>query len=130
VLTATSIGSVLVGGAGADTLNASQGSDTLTGGAGADRLVFGKQPWAPIHVTDFTHGQDLLDLKGLFAATGYTGTNPVADRYLSLISDGNGGTAILFDRDGAGTGQQWGTYVIDLEHVSPASLTNSDWVIR
>jgi Ca2+-binding RTX toxin-like protein len=130
VLTAAKAGDILVGGAGADTLNASQGADTLTGGAGNDRFVFGKPPWAPAHITDFVHGQDLLDLRGLFAGTGYTGTDPVADHYLSLISDGKGGTAILFDRDGAGAGQQWGTYVIDLEHVAPSSLTAADWIIR
>jgi Ca2+-binding RTX toxin-like protein len=130
VLTATKVGSVLVGGAGADTLNASQGSDTLTGGAGNDRFAFAAEPWSPVHITDFTHGQDILDLRGLFAGTGYAGSDPLADKYLILISDGTGGTALLFDRDGAGAGQKWGDYVIDLEHVSPTTLTNSDWVIR
>jgi Ca2+-binding RTX toxin-like protein len=130
VLTASKVGSVLVGGSGADTLNASMGSDTLTGGAGADRFVFAAEPWSPVHITDFTHGQDVLDLRGLFAGTGYAGSNPLADKYLVLISDGNGGTAVLFDRDGAGTGQKWGDYVIDLEHVSPTTLTSSDWLIR
>jgi hypothetical protein len=127
-LTATKTGDVLAGGAGADTLNASQGADTLTGGAGDDHFVFGKEPWAPAHVTDFTHGQDVLDLRGLFAGTGYAGSDPIADKYLSLVSDGKGGTAILFDRDGAGAGQKWGNYVIELEHVSPTSLSNSDWI--
>jgi Ca2+-binding RTX toxin-like protein len=130
VLTATKAGDFLVGGAGADTLNASQGADTLTGGAGNDRFVFAKAPWAPAHITDFLHGQDVIDLRGLFAGTGYTGVDPIADKYLSLASDGNGGTAILFDRDGAGAGQQWGDYVIDLEHVSPTSLSDGDWIIR
>jgi len=130
VLTAAKPGDILMGGAGADTLNASQGADTLTGGGGGDHFVFAKVPWSPAHITDFTHGEDVLDLRGLFAGTGYTGADPIADRYLSLISDGKGGTAILFDKDGAGTGQQWGTYVIDLEHVAPSTLTNSDWLIR
>jgi hypothetical protein len=130
VLTATKIGSVLVGGAGADTLSASMGSDTLTGGAGNDSFVFVKEPWSPVHVTDFTHGQDVLDLRGLFAGTGYSGTDPIADKYLSLVSDGQGGTAILFDRDGAGAGQKWGDYVIDLGHVAPSTLTKADWLIH
>lgn len=129
-LTATRIGSVLVGGAGSDTLNASMGSDTLTGGAGNDHFVLPNEPWTPIHITDFTHGQDVLDLRGLFAGSGYSGSNPLADKYLVLMSDGNGGTAVLFDRDGAGSGQKWGDYVIDLERVSPTSLSNSDWLIR
>jgi Ca2+-binding RTX toxin-like protein len=130
VLTATQVGSVLVGGAGADTLTASQGSDTLTGGAGNDRFAFVKPPWSPVHVTDFAHGQDVLDLRGVFAGTGYAGSDPLADKYLILIPDGSGGTAVLFDRDGAAAGQQWGTYIIDLEHVSPATLGAGDWLIR
>ncbi|MFC3070261.1 family 16 glycosylhydrolase [Phenylobacterium soli] len=130
VLTSAYAGDHLVGGAGSDTLNASRGADQLTGGAGADHFVFAAEPWAPAHITDFQHGQDVVDLKGLFAATGYWGSDPVADHYLTLISDGNGGTAVLFDRDGSGSGQQWGDYIIDLEHVSPSSLTSADWVIR
>jgi Ca2+-binding RTX toxin-like protein len=130
VLTATKVGSVLVGGAGADTLNASMGGDTLTGGAGNDVFVFAKEPWSPVHIADFTHGEDVLDLRGLFARTGYSGTDPIADKYLSLISDGHGGTAVLFDRDGAGAAHKGGDYVIDLEHVAPTTLTNADWLIR
>jgi hypothetical protein len=130
VLTSARAGDILVGGSGSDTLNAGQGADTLTGGAGNDSFAFANAPWAPVHITDFAHGQDVLDLRGMFAGIGYTGADPVADRYLILISDGAGGTAILFDRDGVATGQQWGDYVIDLEHVSPASLTPADWIIR
>ncbi|MFC3069747.1 family 16 glycosylhydrolase [Phenylobacterium soli] len=129
VLTSSVAGDSLAGGQGADTLNASRGADTLTGGAGADHFVFAHEPWAPAHITDFTAGEDKIDLRGLFQGTGYAGTDPVADHYLTLIPDGNGGTAVLFDRDGAGSGQQWGDYVIDLEHVSPASLTAKDWIV-
>ena len=130
VLTAQTTGATLTGGTGSDTLNASRGGDVLTGGAGADHFAFAAEPWSPVTITDFVHGQDVLDLRGLFAATGYWGTNPVADHYLSFISDGAGGTAVLFDRDGAGSGQQWGNYVIDLQHVDPSTMTAADWIIR
>jgi len=123
VLTSTTAGSLLTGGAGADTLNASDGLDTLTGGAGADRFVFGKEPWAPVHITDFKVGTDALDLSALFKTAGYTGTNPVADHYVFFESDGNGGTVIRFDHDGTGANPVWPNTIIDLEHVSPTGLT-------
>ncbi|MDB5446591.1 MAG: exsH, partial [Phenylobacterium sp.] len=123
VLTSSQAGSVLTGGAGADTLNASEGLDTLTGGAGADHFVFAKEPWAPIHITDFKLGADFLDLSALLKAAGYTGADPVADHYVSFESDGAGGTLIGFDHDGVGASPVWPNRIIDLEHVSPAGLT-------
>ena len=130
VLTSAAPGSVLTGGAGADTLNASQGADTLTGGAGADHFVFQKEPWAPAHITDFTPGTDVLDLRALFTAAGYKGADPVADHYLSFVSDGAGGTKVLFDPDGAGTAHAWPDYIIDLEKVAPGSVHTSDWLFH
>ena len=129
-LTSTNPGSVLTGGSGADTLNASQGEDTLTGGAGADRIVFGKEPWAPIHVTDFQPGQDKLDLSALFKAARYTGSNPVADHYVVVESDGAGGALIRFDHDGAGRNPVWPNTIIDLEHVAPSRVSAADWIIH
>ena len=123
VLTASAAGSVLTGGSGDDTFNASQGADTRTGGAGADRFVFGKEPWAPIHITDFQLGTDVLDLSALFRASGYTGSNPVADHYVTFESDGAGGTLVGFDHDGTGPSPVWPNRIIDLEHVSPAGLS-------
>jgi hypothetical protein len=120
VLTSTTNfpGSSLVGGAGADTFNAGQGSDTLAGGAGNDHFVFGKMPWAPAEITDFSHGQDVVDLRGMFAGSGYTGSDPVADHKLTLLSDGAGGTKVLFGSN----------YFLHLDHVAPTTLTGSDWI--
>jgi hypothetical protein len=56
----------LSGGAGADTLFAGSASDILTGGAGADRFVF-TQCGDPGRITDFTSGEDLIDLSALTA---------------------------------------------------------------
>jgi Ca2+-binding RTX toxin-like protein len=129
-LTSTFPGDRLFGGDGADTLNASRGYDTLSGGAGPDRFVFGDTPWAPIEISDFQHGVDSLDLRGVFKNTSYWGSDPVADKYLTLISDGAGGTQVLFDADGAAPGQQWGSYILHLSNISPWTLSPVDWVIR
>ncbi|THD82658.1 MAG: type I secretion C-terminal target domain-containing protein, partial [Phenylobacterium sp.] len=127
VLTSTGI-DTLVGGAGADTLNSSAGPDVLTGGAGADHFVFATEPWAPVQITDFTPGVDKIDVSGMLRAAGYTGSDPFADHYLSLASDGNGGTEVLFDPDGAGTAHPWPDYIIDLQGVAPSSVTANDWI--
>ncbi|WP_310541734.1 type I secretion C-terminal target domain-containing protein [Phenylobacterium sp.] len=123
VLTASGTGATLSGGAGDDTIYASQGDDVLTGGSGADQFVFGNEPWSPIRITDFTVGSDKLDLSALMQKAGYTGSDPIADRYVTLLDDGAGGTRLLFDRDGEGTSPQWGNYVIQLDKVSSSGLT-------
>ena len=126
VLTATAPGATLVGGAGADTLIASQGADHLTGGAGGDHFVFGQLPWSAGHITDFTPGSDLLDLRGLFAAIGYHGSDPLADGTLSFASDGAGDTRVLVKS----AASPWPTLVTTLDHVSPASLHSADWLFH
>jgi hypothetical protein len=121
VLTSNGPGDALLGGAGDDTLNASQGSDVLTGGAGADTFAWAKEPWSPARVTDFVAGQDRLDLSALLQASHYTGSDPVADGYVQLLDDGAGGAKLLLDHDGAGP--EWGNYIIHLEGTPVAGLT-------
>jgi Ca2+-binding RTX toxin-like protein len=116
-------GSTLTGGAGDDTINASQGPDVITGGAGADVFHWDREPWAPARITDFQLGTDRIDFSALFAAAGYTGSNPVADHYIQFLDDGAGGTKVVFDHDGPGPSPQWGNYVLQLEHVSSQGLT-------
>jgi len=123
VFTSTGPGSTFTGGAGNDTFNASQGNDSLTGGAGADVFRLPTEPWAPIHIMDFAVGTDRLDLSALFQASGYTGSNPIADGYIVLASDGAGGTIVRYDRDAAGPNPIWPNTIIDLHGVSPSGLT-------
>jgi hypothetical protein len=66
-------------------------NQALTGGGGADSFVFDYLPWNAGHITDFNPASDVLDLRALFSAAGYTGANPVADGYLNFTSDGSGG---------------------------------------
>jgi serralysin len=126
VLTATSPGVTLVGTSGADTLIASQGSDHLTGGAGADHFAFGHLPWSAGHITDFTPGSDVLDLRGLFTAIGYHGADPVTDGALRFVSDGAGNTTVLFKDPGL----PWPTLVTTLDHIDAANVHSADWLFH
>ena len=114
------------GTAGADTFYASQGGDQLTGGAGADLFVFNRQPWQPDNIADFQVGTDHLDVTALLQQVGYTGSDPVADGYITLIDDGNGGTYVRFDSDGTGPNPQYPNTIIDLQGVSSQGLTWSE----
>ena len=86
-------------------------------GRARDHFGFGKEPWSPERITDFQVGTDKLDLSALFQKVGYTGSDPVADHYVTFLDDGAGGTKLLFDDDGAGPHPQYGNYIIQLDHV-------------
>jgi Ca2+-binding RTX toxin-like protein len=63
------------GGDGADFISGGQGSDTLTGGAGVDTFYFGSvshsQGVTTDTITDFTSGEDLIDLSNVEWGTGF-----------------------------------------------------------
>lgn len=128
VLTSDQYADVLTGGAGADTLYAGQGPDQLTGGGGADVYAFRDLPWNAGFVTDFADGQDKIDLTALYSAHGYTGSDAVADRWVSFESDGAGGTKVFFDTDGPGAAQSWSFLITTLKGVAPGALSNADLV--
>jgi serralysin len=126
ILTSNDAGSTLSGGGGNDVLVAGRGADVLTGGVGRDIFDFDRIPTKAGRITDFTLGEDMLDLRGLFSAAGYKGTEPVIDRYIEFKSDGLGGSAVYFDPDGAGASAK--TLVTVLEKVAPAQLfAQNDW---
>ncbi len=117
-----------IGSAGNDTITASKGGGGLVGGAGDDHFVFTSVPGGTIAIGDFTHGQDVIDMRGLFASIGYAGTNPIADHHLTLLSDGAGGTKVMLDPDG--TGPKAALYILDIQHVAPTTLTTTDWIFH
>ena len=123
-ITSNNYGSTIVGGTGNDTLIAGKGADHLTGGAGSDTFVFNSLPTHAGDITDFTHGVDKLDLSGIFSSIGYTGTNPLKGNYLSFVSDHHGDTNVYVNaHNGAGS-----ILVTTLDHISPSSITTSDWI--
>ncbi|HEY9219008.1 MAG TPA: M10 family metallopeptidase C-terminal domain-containing protein, partial [Phenylobacterium sp.] len=120
----------LTGGAGNDTLHASRGQDLLTGGGGDDIFAWAEEAWAPAVITDFDPGNDKLDFRALFDQAGYYGATPFQDGYLSVIGDGADGTKVLYDRDAAGSGQQWPNYILHIEHVAPGAISSSDFLVQ
>ena len=76
-LTGNTLANTIVGGAGDDRINGGAGFDTLTGGAGKDTFVFsstgdagnGTTAGTRDTITDFTQGQDKIDLSPIDANT-------------------------------------------------------------
>jgi hypothetical protein len=115
----------LTGGSANDTITAGHSSDTITTGGGHDVVAFKYVPWNASHVSDFTVGVDRADFSQLLASQGYSGSDPVAAGYLSLVSDGHGGTEVLLDRDASGAVRSIPITVTDLQGVSPDGLAYS-----
>jgi hypothetical protein len=118
-------GQILTGSTGNDAFYAGRNSVVMTGSGGADVFVFQHLPWNGARITDFALGTDRLDFTALFAASGYTGFDPVADGYMRFDPDGQGGTRVYFDPDGPASGNPWPFLMTTLEGVSPIGLTAS-----
>jgi archaellum component FlaF (FlaF/FlaG flagellin family) len=109
----------LIGNDGNDVLIGGAGGDTLTGGAGSDRFTFNDFSERTDRVTDFTIGADQIDLRGLFDALNYTGTNPIQDGYLKFVGSGST-TSVQIDPDGAGVAIA--RTLANLDNTNPTSL--------
>ena len=84
----------IAGRAGADRIVGGGGADVLTGGSGADRFVFGRiadsgPGPSRDRISDFTTGQDRIDLRGI-DADGAAGTGNGTFRFLAAGFDGAG----------------------------------------
>jgi beta-glucanase (GH16 family) len=127
-ITSNDHGSTLIGGTGNDTMIAGHGPDMLTGGGGSDSFVFNFAPWSAGHITDFTPGTDTMNLSGVLSAYGYTGTNPVADGWLSFVADGAGNTRVMVNPHDPSW--PWSYLITTLDHVAPATITSHDWIFH
>jgi len=116
----TTYANTLSGNAGNDELVAGKAADILTGGTGADEFVYKALPSKAGHVTDFTVGTDMLDLRGIFKTAGYTGTDPIADHHLILTANSSGGTVVYYDATGNPSGTK--VAITTLDHVTPSAL--------
>ena len=124
-ITSNDYGSTVIGGTGNDTLIAGHSPDTLTGGAGSDTFVFNFVPWGAGQITDFTSGTDKIDLSAVLSSYGYTGSNPIADGWLSLNSDGAGNTLVYLNAHDPSNPYPY--LITTVDHVAPTSLGLSDF---
>lgn len=90
----------LVGTAGDDVLTGGIGADTLTGGAGRDTFVYQSMRDATDTITDFTPGEDLLDITVLLQSLGVSGSQPFAEGVARWVSVA-GGVQLQIDSDGS-----------------------------
>ena len=60
----------LIGGSGNDMLKGGTGADELTGGEGADSFIYGRLSEGGDTITDFTVGEDVLDLREVMLIAG------------------------------------------------------------
>ena len=134
VLSGSGGDNVISGGTGNDTLTGNAGRDTLAGGAGNDVFDFnaladlGLGSTARDIITDFTAGQDLIDLLGIDADAVLAG-----DQAFTLvtsfttaggeISYSNGILYFNTDNDTAAE------YEIQLTGTIPASLTAANFIL-
>jgi subtilisin-like proprotein convertase family protein len=118
IIIANDFGDTIQAGRGNDTIVAGRGADTLYGGPGSDTFAFNFLTTGLDVIHDFTAGQDVIDLNQLLTSINYSGTNPIADGWLDLLSDGNGGTDVVID---AHNGQPT-VMVVDVLGVAPSLL--------
>jgi subtilisin family serine protease len=115
-----------------DTIQAGRGNNTIVTGLGADTLygapagstntfVFNSMKTASDTLLNWASGSDTIDMHQLFTSIGYTGSNPLADGWLSLVSDGKGGTNVAVDAH-TGAGPQT---IVDVAGIAAALLHQS-----
>jgi subtilisin-like proprotein convertase family protein len=112
-----------------DTIQAGRGNNTIVAGTGADTFYgapsgstdifnFNFLKTAPDTIQNWVSGSDIIDMHQLFASIGYAGTDPVADGWLSLISDAKGGTNLVVDPHNGLPSQT----IVDVIGVAPLAL--------
>ena len=112
---------VLVGTPGDDIFIGRDGGDRITTGAGQDIIVMLSVRDAGDIVTDFTPGQDRVDLRTLLASIGYSGSNALADGVVQIRAT-RGGLSIDLDLDGSSSNGARPRSMVLLNGVSPAQF--------
>ncbi|MEM6900801.1 MAG: metallophosphoesterase [Pseudomonadota bacterium] len=91
----------LTGTSGPDMLLGLKGRDVLTGSAGMDTFVYNEITEAGDIITDFSVGEDRIDLVGLLSGLGASSADPIADGLISFRGRGPD-SFVLVDVDGSG----------------------------
>jgi len=118
----------LDGGAGADWLKGGLGADLLTGGGGIDTFVFAaarqssKQGGVDT-ITDFTVGEDLIDLSGLKKPVDFIGGDKFGDDREVRYVQKQDKTIVVVDKDGDGSAD------MKIKIAAVVDLSESDFVL-
>jgi beta-glucanase (GH16 family) len=110
---------LLIGAPGNDIFNPGTNSVIMTGEGQTNRYVYKALPTAGGHITDFDPANDSVNLSGLLTSVGYTGTSPFSDGTLSLASDGNGGTSLVYHHASSAT------TIVTFDHVASSAISTS-----
>ena len=95
----------LDGGDGNDVLAGGDGADQLTGGFGADTFVFNAGETGVDTITDFTLGEDAIDISGLIGDTYGVVSSDLADFVQIVDPGGKGKNDPILQVDVTGTGE-------------------------
>jgi hypothetical protein len=121
-------GNVLIGGLHDDVFHLGRGGDVVTGAAGADNFAYAETPWAGGGITDFNASQgDVVDVSGLLARSGYTGSDPFADGYLRYTTAADGSAQLWSDINQPGNDGWW--LVATIDGVGTSSLHYANGMI-
>ena len=117
---------IVTGGKGNDRIVGGSGSDVLAGGEGRDTFVYTSIRDSGDRLTDFNVNEDFLNFRALLNSLNYSGSNPVADGYISWRAL-NAGTLISVDSDGS-AGRGVARPFITLETVTSSQLTLNNFI--
>jgi beta-glucanase (GH16 family) len=113
-------------GAAHDTFFAGAGNVNMITSGDKNIFVFDRAPGASSTITGFDPATDKLVVSTLLADAHYHGSNPLGDGYITLASDGVGGTVVSFDAHAGGGALA----LIDIANIAPSQITASDFVFH
>ncbi|NJR51716.1 MAG: calcium-binding protein [Leptolyngbyaceae cyanobacterium CSU_1_3] len=119
----------MTGGDGDDWLFGGKENDILTGGSGSDMFAYTDITDAGDMIMDFTVGSDKIVVADVLKKSGYGGSNPITDRYLSMRQVNAGLTSVQIDPDGLGNTFRPTPFIL-LKNVQASSLDINSFVFN
>ncbi|WP_170348571.1 MULTISPECIES: M10 family metallopeptidase [Ruegeria] len=118
----------IFGGKGIDTIIGGAGVDTMTGGIGTDTFVFnditdsGTKGSLADKITDFTQGEDKIDLSGIDASTVLVGDDAFVFNGTTPIGSSDEGEIYFVKQDNAGTAFDQTLVYVDTDNDSDPEM--------